>query len=250
METVGNQEMKQKAIRFLAGLIIVFTLALVVLVIRLYLSCEVSMLASIQALAPVAILMSAFIALSLYIENVKKNQDDKARQNSASYLNEAKQMLERSYNVFVKDGDKPPSNENRAWRTAALLLLKSQEIEPMITESAHKKAYGGYKQYYALQFHKVLWSNVKAMDLDYFMPSGDPNDTNTISRKAIAVIFSFAHTIKNDYKILDDIDSASIFASDLVPSEFLGVENLLGQFQELFERVNQLKKNQAVNSLP
>lgn len=195
-----------------------------------------------QALSPIAILVNVLIALFFYFENVRKNKSGETRRKPGSYLNEAKQLLERSYKVFIKEEGEPPSNANMNWCTASLLISKSVDLEKKITEPDQKVAFDGHKQYFAVRFHKVLWSNVGQMDLNYFISLGNPNDTKTIPRKTITVIFQFVHSISNNYKKLVDIDSAPIMASS-VPPDFLGVENLIGQYQGLRERVHEIRKN-------
>ncbi len=227
--------------RYATGCLIGIALALIMFLWMLSFTDEVALLTAIQASAPVAILISAVIALCVYIENVKKNRGDKRRRVSGGHLDEAKQLLDRSYEVFTSGGTRPPKNSNRLWRTSAMLLLKAQATANNISEDDHKQTYSGHRQYYATRFHGLLWENENAMNLTYFVPSGNPEGTDTISRKAIAVIFQFAHSISSEYSELDGLDPAPIFASDSVPADFLGVENLIGQYQGLWERVQELK---------
>lgn len=211
---------------------------------------EIPILQIAQSIGSVAIAVSAAIALNLYLTTVKRHEKEDNKYASKEYLDEAINLLERSYEIFTDKGGNlaPPRNNRLLWFTTARMIVRYQIVKGKITESSHIDIVQEHEEYWRLQFYEILEDNNDNFTVEYFQPSGDKYHHTTISRKTILIIFNFSKWHDDKQDVLKQIDEIELLAKGAVSISFSGVEDFIGQYEEFNGKVEKRKGELRENS--
>ena len=167
---------------------------------------------SIKDIDSFAILLSALIAVYLYRATIKRHQQEDDFKASEVYLTEAKELLEKTYELFSGGEDGAlPDNSRVMWLTIARMIVRYQTLKGLIGVASHKNIIESNEAFWRFKFYSILKENSEAFTSDYFKISKQKYQGDEIDRKSIAVIFDFAAWKGEDP--LDGVDDIELFAS-------------------------------------
>ena len=222
---------------------VVVGIAITLAIVAFVLGCveKGTVLAGIQAMGPVAIACSALVAYRLFRANVSRHELEDKRAESKIFLDESVVLLNRAYETFTRLGENPPKNDRLLWLSTARMIVRFQGMRLLISEKDHLVIADENEEYIRLRFYTLLSECKDKFTSNYFLPEGKPYDGNVVARKSVAVIFDFSRWQENMTDPLDKVDDKELFARGAVPSNFLGIENYLGQYQDYWEEIQERK---------
>ena len=196
-----------------------------------------------QAVGSAAVGISAIVALSLYLVTVKRHQSEDARKASYEYLKEAKNILERAYEIFTDDGRNttPPRNDRVTWLNTARMFLRYYRIKDKLNQEDHKEIVKQHEEYWRVQFYNLLRRNTPQFDLSYFRCGGGQYNPETIHRDSIGVIFDFARWYDDTEDPLKDADVITMFAKGALPLDQEGAHQYIESFEDYFQKIQSRK---------
>ncbi|WP_128691033.1 hypothetical protein [Chromohalobacter israelensis] len=208
---------------------------------------ESEVLLGIQALGSLAVACSAVVAYRLYLASTNRHVQEDERNQSGVFLEEAKQILERAYEIFSSSGELAPANDRLLWLSIARMLLRYQALKVHVTEPDHQQILEENEEFQRLRFYLLLDRSKDEFDRAYFQgPTDHPKDGEEIDDRSIAVIFHFTRWPADRPDPIDNVDDVELFAQGAVPINYLGVEAHLSRRQEHWEAI-QTRKEQLRN---
>lgn len=228
----------------LLGLLVGVLLSLIVSAVARAVAEDIPFLQIAQATGSLAVGISAIVGLFLYEATVKKHKYEGTRNASKVYLSEAVNILERAYDIFTDKGCNiyPPRNNRLLWLTTARMFLRYYRIKQRISQDDHCTIVKEHEEYWRVQFYNILDRNKSNFDLRYFQPSGNKYHGDNIQRDSIGVIFDFARWYDDSEDPLPNTDVISMYAKDAVPSDQVGVQEFIEQYDQYFAKIQERKK--------
>jgi len=192
----------------------------------------------LQVIGSLAIACSAVVAYRLYVANTNRHKQEDARNHSGAFLEEAKQILDRAYEIFSGSGRLAPANDRLIWLSIARMLLRYQALKVHITEPDHKQIMEENEEFQRLRFYVLLDRCRDELDREYFLgPEDHPRAGEEIDDCSIAVIFNFTRWPDDRPDPIDDVDDVELFAQGAVPITYHGIEAHLSRRQEHWEAI-------------
>lgn len=165
---------------------------------------------TLNTLAPIAVVLSAFTALAVYAATIKRHQEEDAYKRSQSLLEEFKLGLERAYSTLITpDGSLLPKRDRLAWLTAARMILRAMSFKKSITEPIIVQIAEDHEEYWRHRFFEAFDKNSSIMGSAYFENHSPQGDWDEISLTSAAILVEFIR-----WKVEDPIDKAE--ARDLL----------------------------------
>lgn len=197
---------------YLYRLSILFTVALLILVMALY---------SIQfyihgfwkldlaKYSAVSVLLGASTAIMVWLSN-------QVRQNSEDLLNESKIYYEKAFEILnVTNEDGLPKNERMRWLTAARLLKVAEKLGGQIPIKSHKLLHIEDREFWRQKFRDLIRPNKQGPAKKYFaeetklLVSYTPRDPEPLDLSSVLIIFSFVEWDENRVDPISDVEIPS-----------------------------------------
>ena len=231
------------------GLLIGVLLSEIVFTIVLAAGVNIPFLQIAQATGSVAVGISAVVALNLYLATIKRHKSEDSRKASQVYLQEAINILERTYDIFTDAGSNtdPPRNNRLLWLTTARSILRYYRIKDKINQNDHKEIVLEHEEYWRIQLYNILDRNKSNFSVTYFQPSGNKYGEDTIHRDSIGVIFDFARWYDDSQDPLKDTDVITMYAKGAVPIDQFGVIHFIEQYEQYDAKIQERKNELGLN---
>lgn len=200
-----------------------------------------TILATVQAIAPIAVTCSAIVAFRLYQATVRRHAAEDIRKRSEVYLEECKKLLDRAYETFTRYGADPPKADRLLWLSTARMIQRFRLMRQRLIEEDHVAIADESEEYVRLKFKTTLDTSRDKLTTAYFMPSGNIYAGDEIARKSIAVIFEFANWRAGATDPLECINDKQLIANGAIPSDFTGVDGFIAQYQTYWEEIEAMK---------
>lgn len=201
---------------------------------------EVQLLPSIQMIGSIAVAFSATIAFGVYLSNIHRHQQEDAREASETYLEESLSLLNKAYEIFVREGTDPPKNDRLLWLTTARMIVRFQKMRQRISEADHIAVADENEEHTRFKFYTILERNKANFSRQYFCPSRNHYSGN-IHRKSLAVVFAFARWKEGMPDPLDEVDDIELFARGALPIDQHGAEDYLEGYADYWQKVQARK---------
>jgi len=200
----------------------------------------------LSAAGPLVIAIGVVIAFSNHRHTVQRMQQDERVRASKSYLDEAINTLERSFELLMggKENINQPPNDRLGWLSAARTLLSYEKIKNLISISDHKLIIDEQEEYWRKRFYDVLQSNAVGFDVGYYRggiahkinaaiasgqkPPHTVNSSPPLDPKSLAVIYQFSHWPEGKADPMKKVD----VADRLYKNEILAGNRGLCEFLE------------------
>ncbi len=150
----------------------------------------------------IRILSIIVITGGVYVAIWKLINDQKWRRSEA-YLEQAKELLQNSFDVLKLDDNGYPINDRYRWLSCARFLISAQELGTKLEDVSHKDTFDKYVEFWRFKFINLLqFDTVNSPGKNYFYEEGKrivytKNDREPISEVSVAVIYRFMTWPKN-----------------------------------------------------
>lgn len=207
-------------------------------------------LATFQAIGSLAIACSAIVAFFLYRLNLNRHKKEDTYKASDTFLKEAINKLERSFEIFTDGGKNiyPPRNDRLLWFTTARMILRFSKLHSRITEAEHIDIVDEHEEYWRFQFSKLLDENKSNFTKSYFNPSGKPHSGDCVARNSMAVIFTFAKWKEGANDPMDEVEDKLLFAKGAIQIDQFGAIEFLEDNEKYWDEVKELREKVANDS--
>ncbi len=200
----------------------------------------------LSAAGQLVVAVGVLIAFINHRQTVKRMQRDEQTRTSRSYLDEAINTLERSFELLMsgKKNINQPPNDRLGWLSAARTLLSYEKIKDLISIRDHKLIIDEQEAYWRKRFYDVLQSNAVGFDAAYYrggiahkikatiasgqQPPHTVNSSPPLEPRSLAVIYQFSHWPEGKADPVEKVD----VAERLSKSEILAGNRGLCEFLE------------------
>lgn len=202
---------------------------------------EAQLFPSIQMIGTIAVAFSATIAFGVYLSNVQRHQQEDARKASETYLAESLSLLNKAYEIFVREGADPPKNDRLLWLTTARMIVRFKKMRQRISEADHIAVADENEEHTRFKFYATLERNKVNFNYSYFCPTGKHCSGDNVHRKSLAVVFEFARWKEGMPDPLDEVDDIELFARGALPIDQHGAKSYLEGYTDYWHKVQERK---------
>ena len=208
------------------GAILGFLATCLVGVFILGASPEVSFLDLAQAAGPLIIAIGAVVAFMNYRQAAHKARRDAEIRKSKSYLDEAINTLERSFELLMNGKNSPP-NDRLSWLSTARTLLSYEEIKALVFEDDHRIILGEREEYWKKKFFDALHGKMTGFEMEYFRgdakyalmaagtgATGISIKPTPLDYRSVAVVYGFCNWPNSKPDQMDKVDAVTRFFED------------------------------------